>query len=655
LFLEITIPVSTETHRQLSHLGGNVSGVWDFQRYQRGDFLRNPVTANFFAQEAIEDPAEALVRESIQNSLDARIAGQQVRVRFGLYDSGPADRNYRASLFAGLDPHLSCEDNGLEDSPDIGAPHRFVVVEDFGTKGLEGDPAQWMPDPEKKNDFFAFFRAEGHTDKAEEDRGRWGVGKTVFPRSSEANTFFAMTIRNSDGKALLMGRSILKGHRVDGKQFHPDGYYGAWRDGLAMPLEARADIDAFRRAFSLSRSDEPGLSVVVPLLQDVITFNSLLRAVLRDYFFAVLTGDLEVSIETERENIVLTSANLADVAREYIGVVGKDLTGLIELAVWSKDVPAERSFALSCPPKDSGAQTWDDFEIDDGLRTRLREAISTGSPIAVRVGVRVRRKHTPEQESWCDLFLWQRDASEQGRPLFIREGIIISNANGPRARGVLSIVSVNHKPLATFLGDAENVAHTEWSPDRTNFQQRYTYARATLRLVKQSVAELIKTVMAGREDRDPDLLRDFFSFRVPDVPPADGDEVESAEKKKKHRTADLPPVLPVSPPRYRVNAIEGGFTIKRGDPASPLPAGLIVKVAYDVRRGSALKAYDPADFLLDTADFSLEKQGLELKGIRGNRIDATVVGDDFRLTVKGFDPLRDIFVSVDAVDGDDTP
>jgi len=613
--------------------------------------LRNPVTANFFAQEAIEDPAEALVRESIQNSLDARRGADKTRVRFALHAPGPGDRGYLASILAGLAPHLTCEDNGLEEPPDIIAAHRYAVVEDFGTKGLEGDPEQWVPVAHANNDFYAFFRAEGHTDKGEDDRGRWGVGKTVFPRSSEANTFFALTVRASDHKALLMGRCVLKSHRLGSMQYHPDGFYGTWRDGLALPVSETGELEAFSRTFGLTRGQQPGLSVVIPLVQDDITFDSLLRAVLRDYFFAILSDDLEVAIESEGASIALTSSNLEAVAREYEDTVGADIAGLVRLAVWSKDIPTGRQFELACPRREAGAQTWEDFELDEALRNRLREGIASGIPLAIRIGIRVRRKHGGAHNSWCDAFLVQTDGSEKGRPMFIREGIVVSNANGARAKGILSIVSITHKPLATFLGDAENVAHTEWSADRSNFQQRYVYAKATLRLVKNCVAELVRSVMAGREDRDPDLLKDFFSFAIPDDDESLDEELTETQARK--RRPGGPPPLPITPPRYRVSRIEGGFAVHRGDPSSPLPAGLVVRVAYDVRRGSALNAYNPADFLLDTGAFQITRENLETRAIQENRIDLSVTGADFRLEVRGFDPLRDLFVRVDPIDRDD--
>src|SRR5690606_738794 len=44
---------------------------WTFYEWRTGPSQRDPIQGEFFATEAIRDPAEALVREGIQNSLDA--------------------------------------------------------------------------------------------------------------------------------------------------------------------------------------------------------------------------------------------------------------------------------------------------------------------------------------------------------------------------------------------------------------------------------------------------------------------------------------------------------------------------------------------------------------------------------------------------------
>ena len=180
---------------------------WVFRELRRGDKDRQPTQGEFFSTDAIRSAAQALVRESIQNSLDAslKVPGVPVRVRFRLCtgpDALPAAtaRQY----FADGWKHFTAPDNGLDDVPQSRDDCPFLVVEDFGTTGLVGDITQWRHLSEAKNPFYYFFRTEGRSGKGEEERGRWGIGKYVFPRSSRIHAFLALTVRSDDVKRLMM-------------------------------------------------------------------------------------------------------------------------------------------------------------------------------------------------------------------------------------------------------------------------------------------------------------------------------------------------------------------------------------------------------------------------------------------------------------------
>lgn len=269
----------------------NVKPSWHFNERRRGDKNREPIVGEFFATGIIRNLAEALVRESIQNILDAALQETTVRVR--IYLSGKA-----AALSAGrigfyMDsgwPHFMAEHNGLKNQPDEKTPCSFLVIEDFGTTGLIGDVEQWKDNPGVKNPFYYFFRAEGQSSKGELDRGRWGVGKTVFLRSSRFNTFFGYTVRADDDRRLLMGQAVLKSHHIGDKYFSPDGYFGVHDGDFSLPLYDSNLLQQFRTDFHLQRTDEPGLSIVVPWYDEEITADLLLEAVLRQYYYPILAG-----------------------------------------------------------------------------------------------------------------------------------------------------------------------------------------------------------------------------------------------------------------------------------------------------------------------------------------------------------------------------
>src|SRR5215210_8785846 len=116
--------------------------AWHFRSMEPGEVHVDPVHDEFFKA---QDLADALVRESIQNSLDARATRSRspVRVRFR-FAAGPhalaaeAIREY----FGGLEPHLHAVAKTIHTvlpREDEAVP--YLLIEDFGTRGLTGDPS----------------------------------------------------------------------------------------------------------------------------------------------------------------------------------------------------------------------------------------------------------------------------------------------------------------------------------------------------------------------------------------------------------------------------------------------------------------------------------------------------------------------------------
>jgi hypothetical protein len=64
--------------------------AWHYRVKAADEKVRDPIQGEFFSTEAIKNPADALVREAIQNALDAALKGADgqikdvLRVRFFL-------------------------------------------------------------------------------------------------------------------------------------------------------------------------------------------------------------------------------------------------------------------------------------------------------------------------------------------------------------------------------------------------------------------------------------------------------------------------------------------------------------------------------------------------------------------------------------------
>lgn len=633
---------------------------WHFNELRPGDKTREPTQGEFFATDAIRDPAEALIREALQNSLDAGLknaAGQPIEtvaVRIRLTTGSHAPKASDVSeFFAGSQVHYEAEGSGLRKPPGPLETCPYLVLEDFGTSGLVGDVRQWHDIPNSKNAFFYFFRAEGRTGKGGDDRGRWGVGKYVFPRSSRANSFFGLTVRSGDPTCLLMGQAVLKTHACSGKHYKPDGGFGILEEGLILPVSDSALLDRFRTTFNVTRTNEPGLSIVIPWVDSEITWESLVQAVVRGYFYPILEGKLTVTLATPEREMEVNDGTLIETVKLLGDEAAAELLPLIELAEWASSRKPSDILPLNPAPPDR--PTWSAPEmIPQESIALLQNQLERGERIALRVPLVVKANGKANQESYFDLFMVSEGDTRE-RTVFVREGIIISDVRPKRAHGIRSIVVVDHQPLATLLGDSENPAHTQWQKDSSNFRDKYPklYGKGVIDFVTHCVPAVVSILSASQREEDPSLLKDFFSLPAP----PETDDVKSRQKRKKKKQGDEPPE-PVDPPeprkrRYRLEQVPGGFRICAGDADASLPEILAVHAAYDVRRGNAFSKYNRADFDLNDLQFSIESQGLEVTHRKDNEIRAEVRDRDFRLVVSGFDEERDVCVNVQVKEATD--
>jgi len=636
--------------------------MWHFKPKAPGDTIREPIHGEFFAADAISDPGMALVREGIQNSLDAARDGEKVLVR--IYVSGEAsavDAAQAKPYFDGAWEHYGAAGSGLQpdEVPPSDAPCPFLAFEDFGTTGLEGDPAEpFRSRTCQKNHFYHFFRAEGQSDKDVSDRGSWGVGKHVFLRSSCVSTMFGVTVRGTDGRRLLMGKAVLKSHYLNaGSEYYQDGYFGIREDDsqLIMPVTDATEIDRFCRLFDLQRGTDAGLSVVVPWPDRATTDASLVRAVLRDYFYPILAGQLEVVVETPGVQTVLNAASLIGEVQRLGGDLVGELQVLLELAAWARALPEEQMLRLRMPDPSRG-WGWSEGLFSEDVLRRLREAYQQGERFAIRVPVTVRRKDAQPQESFFDVYMVPDSGEHTAKPTFIREGVIIPRVDAPRARSVRALVVIDDLPLTSFLRDAENPSHTEWQYDGSNFRGKYTSGKTDLAFIKRSVHEIVRILTASERQEDPTLLLDLFS--LPALPEEEDESPRTRQRRPAEGRGGEPPIpTPPGPrpQRFRIQKVRGGFSILPGDAGVVPPAELDIRVAYSVRRGSPLRRYSKADFAVDEPPVQMDPppHNIGVLECAENRIRVAIRDPDFSLHVTGFDERRDLYVRVVAKENAD--
>jgi hypothetical protein len=624
---------------------------WYFRAQKPGETTRDPIAGEFFSTDVIENPAEALVREGIQNALDAKME-REVRVRiFVSLDDDALKQDQISQWFEGMWDHLNSKGNGLSDVPTNNDPCHYLVFEDFGTTGLQGNIHQPFDEPGNENAFFYFFRAEGLSGKSDTDLGRWGVGKHVFPRSSRISTYFGYTVRADDSAQLLMGRTILKSHKVNGANFAPDGYMGEQsKDSeLVLPITDRKILERFRKDFNISRDDQPGLSIVVPYIDSEITVQHLKHAVVSDYFYPILKGELIVDIDTGNQSSRIDSKSLL----HEIALLDTtdDLISLVGLADWVIHHSAGKEYRLV--PCTLNAPAWSEDLIPEDMIENMRSDLDTGRSMAFHVGIKVHGKGGKSTMSYFNVYLRQ-DGYKSGRPIFIREGIIISDIRAPRSPSVRSLVVVEDKPLATLLGDSENPAHTQWQKDSSNFKNKYKYGKNYIEFVTRIVSNIVNALGAKEKQKDPYLFADIFSLPSEAVDNQAHSSFEMPQSREGKETSIRSLKIKTQEKPFQISKINGGFKLIPGSSKIKQPVQLKVLVAYDLRKGNPLLKYHPSDFKLENLPINYKDslKGIVVHKVENNQMLIQVTDPDFQLVIKGFDERRDLFVKVEEVQDD---
>jgi len=629
--------------------------AWKFRRMHAGEMNIDPIESEFFSTEALDSLADALVREAIQNSLDARAPGTQARVRIAFSGPGAALTRGRAEHYlAGLWPHLVAERSGLEQLPPKGAPLDFVAIEDFGTRGLQGDPRQ-SEDADLgvealRNDFYYFWRNVGRSRKGETDLGRWGLGKTVFPAASRLNAFFALTVRRDDGRRLLMGQAVLRIHKVDGVRYYPYGYFGRFDGEFALPVGEEERVEAFCADFGLARGREPGLSVVVPFPDPELEPARLLPSVVRHYFLPILAGDLVVEVVRDGRRELLDAGSLGRVLARAGGSEGFSLSRLVELARWGLSLSPGQRARLPQPPSETAPRWIGDGRVEAVLAP-LREAFARGARVAIEVPVWVKPNAAETSLSSFDVYLERDDMLDGGEEHFVRDGITVAGVRSPVQAGVRAIVSVRDRALSALLGDSENPAHTEWQERSPRFKERYRHGPFTLRYVKGAPREIVRILTRPAAGRNLALLRHLFSLDVPTEAALRERDARRSEQAGFDGTAPKQEVETVGKNRqFQLQKLAGGFRLSGGREGGVQLRFAAVQAAYEVRRGSPFALYQPLDFDLADAAIAVEAAGATVLRRAGNTIVLRLDAPEFEMTVRGFDPRRDVRVKAVALD-----
>ncbi|MFX3681368.1 MAG: hypothetical protein ACN6I3_00435 [bacterium] len=624
-----------------------------------GGRARNPQGKLHFTGNDLDGYGEALVREGIQNALDAAIDGPQV------------DKEVRIVLKLIRNPSKSALERlsqlRIQGKPhfDRGLPRTyldalkcekvaFLTFEDFGTKGLVGDTSECGFESSPENAFHGFFRSEGQGGKADGSLGRFGIGKDVWSSSSNMKSHFGYSIRRGTPARVLMGSASLNSRTVDGNDYAQDVWFGIGGENV-MPITEEGYLKEFCQDFQLERKDQTGLSIVVPFVSERIIKEDLIDAVAKNFYWLILRGELQVRIDEDSSVTELTAETLISHMKP-----SSDEKKLVELADWACQLKPKDHIVL---PIELGPKYKPDWKHNStGVRDEqaeiIKKELQQTSRVGIKIPVKVREKINKKRESNSHFCVYLEKTESTGyRPNFVRGGMLIGKMRRGRINGFRSIVSIDPTTqktddvtqeidLSTLLGDSEGVAHTEWSVNTDLFRGKYIYGPETISYVRNSVSAVIRAIAGAENKGNPDLLLEVFN-----IPGKDGSPKPRNKPQKTARGEESEPKPKDIPSPdgkiYDIYQIDGGFGIRQANAfLTKLPRTIKLMMGYARRDGrDPFDAWTKDDFNLPIGFKRNNPKGIKIRKESGNLYELEIVNREFQLEVKGFDKNRDLEIS----------
>lgn len=597
--------------------------MWVFNPPPSYGVRQNPTQGEHFVNDRI-DRNEALVREAIQNSLDARPSSPNGTATVKFTFRTISDPRRLEEYHNDLHPHLrAC---GVDLPKPASDEAHLLLVEDYGTVGLTGPL-----DEDDEGHFSLFWRNIGSSSKGENKGGRWGLGKTVFPNSSKISAFFGITFRKGDRGPVLMGQVALKKHKIGKNTFQPHAFYcSSKKEEFEKPIVDKSDVQIFEKIFGTDRGSQPGFSVAVLFPYESIKPKELLLAVVEHFFFPILQGNLVVHVDGEIINKKTIHEIVASRRFPELHRLRQIIQFATEVVAYdrTKNHPIDNVSIMNFPAGGLGKECFESEHL-----AIMKKEYQDGKIVGLAVPITIRSKSEGDSPSELLLFLQHIPGLTHSADYYLRGGIsVIDNRSFSETDECLGILLAEEEKVSKFLGDSENPAHTNWNSRSAGLEKKYRDSMKTVLFIRKSLRQFFDLLAKEEGVTDPDALLDFFF----------------EESGSEGTVVKPPPPRPPPPPRrpvlVEVRKIEGGFRASNGPDLKKenLPLKVSILMAYDCLRGNPFKKYSTADFEIENPPIEVGTKGVEKSSGTNNSLSFVVTDVDFIAEVKGFDPSRDL-------------
>ncbi|MBO4905835.1 MAG: hypothetical protein J5486_02215 [Bacteroidaceae bacterium] len=405
-----------------------------------------------------QGPYASLIRESVQNSLDAILdKSEPVRMEFSFREIRKVDFqaffNLKEHIKGCIDYYNNNEDAErifgpmLESFPDAYSATIYAIrVSDFNTKGMEYD-AETTDSP-----FYAFVRSAGVSAKADSrSGGSFGFGKAAYFNMSPYRTVLISTM-TEQRNFYFEGVCSLCTHKYRGKKMVANGFYD---NNNGKPIEGEFEIPApFRRK-------ETGTDITIVGF-DPDEFDQakreMVESALRNFWMAILRGMLVIDIKGLKGE-VLEHLDEYNVGQKIMDYLPDDKDSTRKNSLYYKPLPYYRAVALA--------------DAEPRFR-KFEKSLSTLGHVEFYV-------HK------------NREASD--KILYMREQLMVVQAlKNNSGYGFYGVVVCDDSRGNAMLKRLENPAHNEWNA-RNALPKKEDVERG-----KEALTELQKFVSESLEE-----------------------------------------------------------------------------------------------------------------------------------------------------------
>ncbi|TDK30714.1 hypothetical protein [Luteimonas terrae] len=535
----------------------------------------------------------------------------------------------------------------------------FLVIEDFGTTGLEGCYTDSSREGSTEN-WNAFWFREGEGAKTTRSNGGAGQGKITLYLASKLRSVFALTKRRSDNRELLFGCCrFRRNYKFDGdsRRWAREARWGSTSNSeeLAKPILQVPMLDGTKKELGLSRGDDAGTTFMVPMPSNDITESNLRNAIINEFFFAINRGRLVVKVgdtTLDKDSVAAVADSMGKDCRLTKGyrrflALTADNTNTSATAA-AKDFWTKETKLNPAAFKES--------ELAE-LKARFEksELICVDFPLLVK-------KKEPRETSFSSfrVFLQKDENAEQSQELFVRQDLGIDGEKRLKAARtiapVMALTFIQDPKLSDLLVAAEEPTHRNWNARRPKVVSLYSSPNDALNAVRNAALRLVQLI-SPEGKKDETALAVYFAD--PNSTPANRNGGTGPAPVAVGGDPPLPDGIPKPKPKpIKLDLKKDGFEVRaKTANGFSFPIDCKVTLAYATAVGDAFKLWDAADFWIGdeaayprlSADVSELNTNLNVFSFRLNSESAW-------LSVSGFDPNRQLEIRTryqEASDGAD--